>query len=716
MPVVWRRSPRRSPIARLRIERAAQSRDAVQPLFADLDHLASGTTPDTSLTVYVPTGAPGTYRVIAWSDGPVEDIPAERLNGGAALFVSQSTLGLPLIHLRPVQIGGRRVAVVAAASILAPPAPGANAVTPLYVSDTPYGPVQLTRPFGLGVGSSAAGTLILADSTGTPVVEARYNAADLAGARRGFRARVLAAAAVPLVVALLLLSGVVLDRRAAAPHAFWRWSIAAAAMLGTAALALAGLLRLIATSLTPVLMLDLAGLTALGLVALLPLSWWRRRHRRRHPGSAAVRYVTDQLAAGAAGGLLLLLLTRFLARAIDADALIEWQFPLFSTRVDGVLYLAGLLLVEAAGFWTIATLWASVAERWRLGRRHPAIVAATLALWTIAAAAVLVAGWWRGITVPWLAIGATGAAAAGFALAGRIVRRRFRRTTEAMRLTLLLAGLLLPSIVLYPTASFYADRTARALVTGDYAPATEDYPRRLLQAVYQTEEDVDRIPALPDLVAVPHGEGAAIAPQAAFGVWSRTALAEERLSSSVELYGPDGTIVSRFALNVPEYLAVKVAQTWQGHSCQWVVFWEATGFGAEERVMLHAERGLCDASGTPRGAVVLHVMPDYRSLPFVSSEDPYYDVLHTPARAGSERAHRRSPGRRVRLESRRRFSRPAPSRGRSPRRSSSGSTRRATPFWTHARRRRPDLLGVLRQRPERHLRARLSATDASSST
>ena len=44
-------------------------------------------------------------------------------------------------------------------------------------------------------------------------------------------------------------------------------------------------------------------------------------------------------------------------------------------------------------------------------------------------------------------------------------------------------------------------------------------------------------------------------PESAFFVWKQTALARARLTSAVELYDRTGTLVSRFALNYPEYSA-----------------------------------------------------------------------------------------------------------------------------------------------------------------
>ena len=111
----------------------------------------------------------------------------------------------------------------------------------------------------------------------------------------------------------------------------------------------------------------------------------------------------------------------------------------------------------------------------------------------------------------------------------------------------------------------------------------------------------------------------------AFFVWKQTALARERLTSAVELYDATGTLVSRFALNFPEYTAVTQAGR-AGASCQWEVFGEAAPFGSEERRMLHAERSICEGEGAHLrvlGAIVVHVIPDYRTLPFVTSQSPY---------------------------------------------------------------------------------------------
>jgi signal transduction histidine kinase len=60
------------------------------------------------------------------------------------------------------------------------------------------------------------------------------------------------------------------------------------------------------------------------------------------------------------------------------------------------------------------------------------------------------------------------------------------------------------------------------------------------------------------------------------------------------------------------------------------MFYELRRFGADDRRMSHAQRGICDPDGQLRGAIVVHVLPDYYSLPFIASASTYYDLLSSP--------------------------------------------------------------------------------------
>ena len=55
--------------------------------------------------------------------------------------------------------------------------------------------------------------------------------------------------------------------------------------------------------------------------------------------------------------------------------------------------------------------------------------------------------------------------------------------------------------------------------------------------------------------------------------------------------------------------------------------------------MLHAERSICEGEGARLrvlGAIVVHVIPDYRTLPFVTSQSPYFELFRSGAGAPGE--------------------------------------------------------------------------------
>src|SRR5204862_767185 len=116
------------------------------------------------------------------------------------------------------------------------------------------------------------------------------------------------------------------------------------------------------------------------------------------------------------------------------------------------------------------------------------------------------------------------------------------------------------------------------------ASQREDLRKRL----FATLDQIDALPSgLTDFVA---GLPDVITPTTdlAFSVWSRTDLQTYRLTSAVELYGSDGHLVSRFALNLPE----DVAANYQANTCEWDLFEEVSLFGSSERKVLRASRGI----------------------------------------------------------------------------------------------------------------------------
>jgi hypothetical protein len=195
--------------------------------------------------------------------------------------------------------------------------------------------------------------------------------------------------------------------------------------------------------------------------------------------------------------------------------------------------------------------------------------------------------------------------------------------------------LLLPALALYPSLHAFAAEARERLVSDVFAPQAASQrddlkERRLPHAL----EAVDAIQSLPDLVTS-SDEDAAPTTDRAYLVWAQTELATYRMTSAVELYGPNGRLVSRFALNLPEY----TTGTYVATNCDdWELYEEASPLGSSTRYVLRASRAICD--GRRRvGAVVVRAMLDYRTLPFISPQSPYLESL-APERQREDTAGR----------------------------------------------------------------------------
>jgi signal transduction histidine kinase len=282
-------------------------------------------------------------------------------------------------------------------------------------------------------------------------------------------------------------------------------------------------------------------------------------------------------------------------------------------------------MVLAIG-WGIAALFGSLAARWRLGRAPGSSVAAA-SLWLTPLALILLPPLTTTIgDIPPGPALFTAAAVVLFALFATSARRYYRHTTQSMRLVLAFVALLLPILAVYPLLAVLVDRATRRVIEFDYAPQTASQADEIWAMVLETQDQIDRLTTLADQVKQRSGQP--VDSQTAFSVWKETSLSTTRVVSDIELYGPDLSVISRFTLNLPDYLYRASARTWQGSGCSWEVSGDVTRFGATDRTMLHAQRGLCDRDGRLVGAIVLHVAPaDYSALPFLATPNPYGPVL-----------------------------------------------------------------------------------------
>ena len=600
---------------------ATTSMDRVAELFARLNGDRSN--PDAaSVTIWVPAGARPDHRALAWTDGPSENVGFGTLDRAPTLFAGTDAGGLRLFSLQPIQQGGQRIGV-AVAEVLLSTLSTAGAFQNVPLIDSLAGPVAVEAiDVSFAVRKDA---LLIAAPDGTPLFDVKVSDTQLEAAQGTFRWRVIAVALLPWALVVATVLATALRRRCGArtPMQWLMWTAAIAVGLAVIAAGTTAVLR--AAGIADVWLETVWALMALAIAGIAGGDALQRvtpRHADRTP----VQFALEQLFAGvflAAG----VGVTEWLWQHRNLASIEQWHLPVLPSSVPIALGLLNLLISQVATAWIAASALGLTAARWRVSQRLSRLLMA-VTLWFLPLAA------WLVILPPhedWplataLVVAAALAAFGVFALA---LRRHYRHSSEVRQMVLLFAALFAPVLAAYPLAAASADQATRALIENEYAPATKgaQQPDRLVEALTQAWADIDAVTELPEWL---REAGATVsATRLGYRVWNRTSLATNSMPSQIELYGPSRALVSRFTFNVPEFglLTPGGERKWLGTGCAWDRFAGVAQLGAGERRMLHAERGLCGAAGEFLGAVVVRVIPDYRTLPFVASANPYYDAL-----------------------------------------------------------------------------------------
>jgi signal transduction histidine kinase len=646
----------------------AQARDTAgtRALFVRMADAADSADIDgVAVTVYGVSGQP-----LAWSGRPAS-IPSERLSGPDAVFLAPlSPLGLRLVRVKPIVAPSdseRRIATLVAEAPLGASSDRDIPATDGFLLDTAIVPVLL-RPRFEGAPDSRESGIVVRSASGEPIAVAEASASEIEAAHARWRARTLAAEATIVAAVLLFLTGPLLDRRRlrkdVSGHVLLSAGIVALLVGARALMFLA--VRLADLDRPPLAQDHVAGrywlalaspfdflFTALfcaGVVALAASSFEQWRHSRRmrvrvlggRTIGRAIGFVVAQVAAGTAVGALVITYESFIRTRLSQSSIDILHFSLHPFDLARLAVVAGLVILHAGLAALLVLIFRLAMSRWVVAANRRWIRAFIPILWAAPAIGVVrlgMASWERPPLVP-AAIVVLFAMAAAWRL--RRYRARLAHASQAARLSALFVALALPSLAFYPSLVDAAERSRRQLVEARYAPEVINQRRNLQLQLSEAQAQIDAIPDLANLIrAAPPAAGAPAPTEPAFNVWSRTVLAERLLTSSVELYEEAGALVSRFALKLPESAG---AQTWEEATCGWEVFEEVAPFFAEERRLLHADRGVCvpagDGSQTMVGSVIMHVQLDYSNLSFISSQSPYVALLRAEDEPAAEQAPR----------------------------------------------------------------------------
>jgi signal transduction histidine kinase len=642
---------------------------------------------DLALTFYDDAGRP-----LAWAGRPTDPrrLALDRLQRNESWFIVESERGLRLVYVGGINDGTARLGTVAAERPLQMLAGGLGTSAgrspcgerTAFCFPTRLGAVAIELPGSAPPLRRRANAFDVSAPSGELLFTAWIRSRDLESTRARWWQATRSIALMVLAATILLLLGPLLDRRhrVRTARAYLVATLAAAAciLVGRALMSAASPAdwtdaRLFsslgyASALFPPLLTSPFDflLTWVTVAALFGLAWfgienWRVAEARRrlsvHPGTRLAGYALVQLAAGAVFAALLLAHEAILRDTISQTSLDLVHFSLQPWDTSRLAIQVGLIVLHATVMAAAVLTLRAALVKWRLPRHDWRLISLTIVCWVLPLAVV----WIARSPIVLLAPIALTAAVVLAALGATALKARYRHGSQAFRLMLLALGLIVPAVASYPTLFHLANRSKAEFVETRLALQALRQRETMTRNLDGSKDEIDTALAqIPDLAEqlrgrdrLPHEQGssaprtgaAPVTTDLAFSLWKQTALgsALDPITSSVELYGPTGTLRSRFAFNLPEALVDPRADE---PPCTQTTTWgevygEVAPFFADERPMLHAGRPICSPSGARIGSVVVHAILDYENLPFISSRTPYRELLRpSDSRRASEASGR----------------------------------------------------------------------------
>ena len=374
----------------------------------------------------------------------------------------------------------------------------------------------------------------------------------------------------------------------------------------------------------------LTGAAVLGtaFAALSAFEWLKRRyrHRRLTLGSSIWGYAAYSLIQAAIALLAMLLVIgyeRFVAFIVASSTIDLLHFSFHPWSASRVTLQVGLMAFHTAATLLLVLLFRIGLLIARRPGPRQTWLAAQLALW---AAAVVVAQTivLRRVQVPfWPSVTVFGAAALSAYYADKFTAR-LRRRSASVRLGVVFVAIVMPSLLWSLSTTRYSNQNKKHLIEAGPAQQTLRQQATLLSALRQSLTQIDALDvADPTFAAQSAGDLQAFA----FRLWRRTELADRRLTSAVEVYDGGDVLVSRFALNLPSY---RLQQVPAPADVAWHLSVDDAASGSPTQRTTSASRGVF-ADGRRAGTIVVRVAQDYDTLPFISSQKPYFELFRSAA-------------------------------------------------------------------------------------
>ena len=610
--------------------------------------------PNLATTIY-----DGTATARAWTGRPTE-LPLTRILGGASIFIIENPLGLRLVALHPIegypadtdnrQEIRRRVGSVASEYVLTTAtditSPAEHALfTKTLIAlnfDTPENNVLSTDEYAFSLDTTDGEHLLSVTTTARELALGRATwrqnvhriALALFGGillmltaptilrhptRFGSQVRTLASLqtfmALMIAITTLWLSGSPLESNTGLVGSGHFSSNLAPMFLRTPA---------------DILLLSFS-MIVIGTMLVRVSGSKKVQHQSQTIRAGSPAVAVANLIAATTSVFLVFLYDQLLSDVIG-NSYLDLAYPSLNPwDTSRISLLLGLLLLATASQWIGASILSMTASRWRIASRSQVYM---ITCWVTPVFACIAFPAFRSFSFAVMTVGPL-----ILAFSQPFIRGYYRKSSQSARFVILFGLLAIPAVTAYPRVVHISAEAKVRFVEDRFSPSTAAHPQKLLESLSAAQNEIDQaLPLLPWPDSLSSLTGASSDSNLAFTIWQKTQLAQLRLTSAIELYGANNELLSRFALNLPEYTTV--TQSMDHTNCDWDVYGEVSPFGSQERRLLHAQRGICldDDQNTRSGTIVVHVPLDYRSLPFGSTPTPYYSATQ-PDQTFSEPGH-----------------------------------------------------------------------------
>jgi len=187
-------------------------------------------------------------------------------------------------------------------------------------------------------------------------------------------------------------------------------------------------------------------------------------------------------------------------------------------------------------------------------------------------------------------------------------------------------------VILFLHSSYfhYLDQISRDFIEGNTLPRLIHQKEREKVILEQAFSRIESYQPLIDNLRYDYGRSLS---GLAYSLWQRMGLASSGYNSSLAIYGSNGELKDQFSFNLTPLSPLSLPD-FQDYK-EAVIIERRAQIGSQQTILLEGTKTILDRN-KPLGVVLVSLSIDYNNLPFIHSNDPYYELFRSSRAEASE--------------------------------------------------------------------------------